>query len=150
MPSADTFWAMPGGDFVPRPSAEIEVGVPGPYVWTSTPGMVEDVQGWLEWPESNHGWLVRGDEPFVQSVKAFASRENTVLKQRPVLVVSYRPAARQPCDLDGDGSVNASDLAILLGAWGRCGTERCDADLTTDGTVDEADLQMLFDAWSGA
>lgn len=48
-------------------------------------------------------------------------------------------------DLDGDDVVGGSDLAILLGAWGRGGGGP--ADLTNDGTVDAADLAILLGAW---
>lgn len=50
-------------------------------------------------------------------------------------------------DLDADGVVSASDLSILLGAWGRCGG--CAADLDGNGTVDSADLAILLGAWNG-
>jgi hypothetical protein len=46
-------------------------------------------------------------------------------------------------DLDGDGSVGASDLAILLGAWGGPG----DADLDGDGVVGASDLAVLLGLW---
>lgn len=49
-----------------------------------------------------------------------------------------------PYDLDADGHVNASDLAILLGGWGGAA-----ADLTGDGTVNAADLGVLLGAWTG-
>jgi hypothetical protein len=49
-------------------------------------------------------------------------------------------------DLDGDGSVDATDLAMLLSAWGSCA--RCGADLDRDGQVGESDLTMLLAAWS--
>ncbi len=45
-------------------------------------------------------------------------------------------------DLDGDGMVNAADLAVLLGAWGSA-----IADLDGDGTTNAADLTMLLGAW---
>ena len=48
-----------------------------------------------------------------------------------------------PADLDGDGAVGASDLAILLGAWGSAGS----ADLDGSGMVDPADLALLLGAW---
>ena len=47
-------------------------------------------------------------------------------------------------DLDGDGGVGASDLAILLGAWGTLDPR---ADLNGDGTVNAADLAQLLGAW---
>lgn len=46
-------------------------------------------------------------------------------------------------DLDGSGSVDAADLAILLGQWGGPGS----ADLDANGTVDAADLAVLLGAW---
>ncbi len=46
-------------------------------------------------------------------------------------------------DLNGDGAVNAADLAILLGAWGTTG-----ADLDGTGTTDAADLAALLGAWT--
>jgi hypothetical protein len=51
-----------------------------------------------------------------------------------------------PADLDGDGSVGAADLAILLGAWNN-GGKRQPEDLNHDGLVDAADLTMLLSRW---
>ncbi|MCZ6651493.1 MAG: hypothetical protein O7D91_00475 [Planctomycetota bacterium] len=48
-------------------------------------------------------------------------------------------------DLDGDGTVDSGDLAILLGNWGSC--EGCPADLNCDGEVDGADLAILLGNW---
>jgi Lectin C-type domain len=51
-----------------------------------------------------------------------------------------------PCttDLDGSGSTDASDLAVLLGAWGSGGSV---ADLNLDSRVNAADLAILLGAW---
>jgi dienelactone hydrolase len=49
-----------------------------------------------------------------------------------------------PADLDGNGTVDAADLAILLGAWGRSGVA---ADLDGDGVVAASDLAILLGAW---
>lgn len=49
-------------------------------------------------------------------------------------------------DLDGDGSVNAADLASLLGAWGSANPSM---DLDGDGVVAAADLALLLGAWTG-
>ena len=48
-----------------------------------------------------------------------------------------------PADLDGNGAVDAPDLAILLGAWGSSGP----ADLDGNGQVDAADLAVLLGSW---
>ncbi len=50
-----------------------------------------------------------------------------------------------PGDLTGNNTVDAGDLAMLLGAWGVC--PGCPADLNGDNLVDAADLAMLLGAW---
>ena len=50
-----------------------------------------------------------------------------------------------PQDLDGDGQVEAFDLAIVLGSWGPCGG--CPADFNADGVVNAADLAQVLGAW---
>ena len=48
-------------------------------------------------------------------------------------------------DLDGDGTVGASDLAMLLGAWGP--NPGHPADFDVDGFVNAADLAQLLGNW---
>lgn len=60
------------------------------------------------------------------------------------------PDSCEPCpaDLDGNGSVGAGDLAIVLASWsigGSCGT--CLGDLDGDGVVNAGDLAALLAAW---
>ena len=50
-----------------------------------------------------------------------------------------------PADLDCNGSVGASDLALLLGSWGSCA--ECEADLNDDGEVGASDLAILLGSW---
>ena len=52
-------------------------------------------------------------------------------------------APQCPADLDGDGSVGAADLSLLLASWGAAG----EADLDGDGNVGAADLSLLLAAW---
>ena len=53
-----------------------------------------------------------------------------------------------PEDLNGDGLVNAQDLAIMLSAWGPCGNcDSCAADLNGDCAVGPQDLAQLLAAW---
>lgn len=49
-------------------------------------------------------------------------------------------------DLDCDGDVDASDLAMLLGAWG---SANGDADIDGNGEVAASDLALLLGAWTG-
>jgi hypothetical protein len=55
------------------------------------------------------------------------------------------PPAVCEADLDGDGAVNAADLAQLLGNWGPC--EDCPADFNGDGVIDATDLAQLLGSW---
>ncbi|MGA1466524.1 MAG: PA14 domain-containing protein [Phycisphaerales bacterium] len=60
------------------------------------------------------------------------------------------PDSCEPCpaDLDGNGSVGAGDLAIVLASWsigGSCGT--CLGDLDGDGVVNAGDLAAVLAAW---
>lgn len=47
-----------------------------------------------------------------------------------------------PADFNDDGTVDAADLSVLLGAWGGPG-----ADLNGSGSTDAADLSVLLGAW---
>jgi hypothetical protein len=47
-----------------------------------------------------------------------------------------------PADIDGNGAIDAADLAILIGAWGTP-----QADLDGNGTTDAADLASLLGGW---
>ncbi len=53
------------------------------------------------------------------------------------------PPQGNPADLDGDGTIGAGDLSILLGAWGTAGP----GDLDGDGTVGASDLSALLGIW---
>lgn len=76
-----------------------------------------------------------GDGPDSEFTVGFAS----VILEFEVL------ATGSGADLDGDGRVNASDLGLLLAAWGPC--EGCRADLVPDGRVDAADLGRILADW---
>jgi hypothetical protein len=51
--------------------------------------------------------------------------------------------ASRPGDFDGDGDVDAADLATLLGAWGASGA----TDLDGDGATGAGDLAIMLGAW---
>ncbi len=83
------FWVTPGGDFSTTVSASRSVGAIGFYVWGSTSQMVADVQGWLDNPSGNFGWLALGNESMSQTTKRFETRENPVPANRPILSVFW-------------------------------------------------------------
>lgn len=51
-------------------------------------------------------------------------------------------------DLNNDGSIDISDLLMLLSAWGSCPNDgTCLGDLNGDGVVDVSDLLILLANW---
>jgi hypothetical protein len=55
--------------------------------------MVEDVQGWLDNPSSNFGWLLLGDESTGGTTRVFNTREAQSQGAWPSLVVTFTPAS---------------------------------------------------------
>lgn len=58
----------------------------------------------------------------------------------------YRGGSNLAADLDNDGSVNGSDIALILDNWG---VPNSPYDLTGDGVVTGADLAAVLFAWTG-
>ncbi len=55
----------------------------------------------------------------------------------------------QAGDLDGDGRIDVTDLAILAACWGQGDASGpSPADLTGDGRVDDGDLDVLSTGWA--
>jgi hypothetical protein len=86
----DSLWSNPGGDFDASPHAATPVGGVGDYAW-SGPGLVADVQAWLAAPETNFGWLLRGDESLPRTARRIDTHENTNPGVRPTLYVEFSP-----------------------------------------------------------
>lgn len=90
-PDTAQSWVTPGGDFVSAASAFTSIGAPDTYSWMATATMLADIQGWLNTPASNHGWMVVGREGGARSAKRFYTREALDLSQRPVLTLHVSP-----------------------------------------------------------
>jgi hypothetical protein len=83
-----TSWGTPGGDFNASASATTNIGPLGFYKWKSAQ-MKTDVQGWLNTPAANFGWVMLGDESVNGTAKRLDSREHNVAVNRPSLKVFY-------------------------------------------------------------
>jgi len=82
-------WQTPGGDFSPLISALVSVGDSSRYTWDSTGEMVADVQGWIDDPSTNFGWLILGNETTSRTTKRFDSKESPTAGNRPTLTIIY-------------------------------------------------------------
>ncbi len=87
-----SLWSSPGGDFDAAVSAQLVLDSFATYAWPSTALSVADVQGWLDQPASNFGWLLKLDvETVSNTTKVLGSRESSVDSERPQLVIDYTP-----------------------------------------------------------
>lgn len=159
-------WTQPGGDFDPTPSATIQVGAVGTYTWSS-PGMVEDIQTWVDSPDQNFGWFINGNETVSASAKRFDSRDHPDHSRRPRLLVTFScdpcPDPASACCMN-DGScatLDEEDCAaaggFYLGDGSTCGLDDC-PDVTPfvrgecngDGDMDILDPMTLLFALFGS
>lgn len=113
-----TPWGNPGGVLALQYSASTVVDQPGHYVWGNTTALVADVQGWLDDPSSNHGWILVGDESGDTTAKRFDSRENPSLADRPRLVVSYTTGGCGSITPYCLANANSSGHAARIGSAG--------------------------------
>lgn len=82
-------WSEVGGSFDPTVAASIQMGISG-WQEFAAEGLVQDVQGWLDDPSSNFGWMLRGAEGTPSSSRGLHSRESETAELRPYLHIEYR------------------------------------------------------------
>jgi len=116
------FWDTAGGDFTPTPSAvtALDAGT-GPFTFTATPALLADVQGWVNQPATNFGWMIRGEEDNPENARRMASRENPDLAPR--LEVTFIPAVLPP-EPEAVPALSRAGLLVLVAglltlAWRR-------------------------------
>gem|GEM_PF-2351896 len=89
-------WSSPGGDFETAPSASVTIAsVRQRYEWTSAQ-LAADVQGWLDDPTTNFGWMLFSDSDSDASARRFNSRETTTAASRPMLEITYMGSPEIP------------------------------------------------------
>ncbi|MES2774456.1 MAG: DNRLRE domain-containing protein [Bacteroidota bacterium] len=81
-------WATAGGDFTTPLSGSVAIAALGAFS-VSGPGIVADVQYWINNGSTNYGWLLAGNEGGPQTARRIGSREATIVEQRPTLTVTF-------------------------------------------------------------
>jgi len=93
--SGSSSWTNLGGDFGPS-SAQTFVGDAGNTIHFSSAAMASEVQGWIDAPANNFGWMMLGNEASLKTAKRFHSSEATLQANRPILTVVFESAAPPP------------------------------------------------------
>ena len=102
-------WTTAGGDFSSMVSATQSVVGLGIYTWTGA-AVAADVQGWLDNPMTNLGWILIGNEAMSATAKRFGSREQGSSLNRPKLVIEFT----NPDLLFADGFETGNTTAWFL------------------------------------
>ena len=126
------FWTSPGGDYLALPRASTSVGGIGFYSWSSAQ-LATDVQGWLDNPSGNFGWLLIGSEGSGgRTTKRFDSRTNPATAQQPRLTIDFTPPVTEgACCSTGNicsfGTEEACDTSggLFQGVGGSCSPDPC-------------------------
>jgi spore coat protein A len=110
-PASSEFWVTRGGDFEVFPSdTQTVIGITT-YTWGSTKGMVADVQGWLDNPSTNFGWIMIGNEKNSSSSKRFDSKDHSNPNVRPDLTIDFTPPSALGACCENDGSCYVTSMA---------------------------------------
>lgn len=86
-------WTTTGGDLVASASGSIAMPTTGTMIWPSQPGMVADVQSWLDNPGTNFGWVLVGSELLPGTARELDSREGA---NPPLLDIDFTPPVSGP------------------------------------------------------
>ena len=89
-PPSSLLWSTAGGRYVATPSASASVAGAGTMTWGPNAQLAADVQGWLNSPATNAGWILRGDEVNTTTACRFHSKDSFGLP--PTLQLTYLSA----------------------------------------------------------
>ncbi len=106
-------WTTAGGDYNATVSASATSGASGTVTSWIDGGLIADVQGWIDTPASNFGWIIIGPETTNQRLRRFDSAEATSLNPLLTIVADVPdplPASNTPAMI-------ATGLALLVAAW---------------------------------
>ncbi|MDT8386513.1 MAG: multicopper oxidase domain-containing protein [Thiogranum sp.] len=120
-------WTATGGDFgVASATASISSANNASAIWSSAgnPGMLGDLQNWLDNPAANFGWIMIGDESQTSTARRLNSREGN---PAPVLTIDFTATSDvfSCCFADGVCSITGEANCIAAGGIPDAGSSTC-------------------------
>jgi len=119
-----TPWSTNGGDFGASVATTNLSAALGNFSWSS-PGMIANVQNWLNTPASNFGWILIGNETVLCTARRFGSKD---LGVAPALAVTYTCATAPTAScqnvnvyLNTLGQFTLNGAAVSDGSVSNCG-----------------------------
>lgn len=110
-------WIAPGGSFELLPSDSTMAPFFGAFSF-SGPGLVSDLQAWVDGTRPNHGWVLRGTEFLPLSARRVGSRESQTPSRRPTLTITYASPVTAGVVLTGTGCGPSGTTPFTLDAVG--------------------------------
>lgn len=114
-----TYWVNHGGDYLATASASALTTQGGFQFWYPTLDLIADVQGFLDQPAQNYGWLLRLHHEGASGERCFASRECATPLLQPQLTIVYLPSGSVMAL--GLGCMGSGAQRLLLQAQGAVG-----------------------------
>lgn len=114
----------------------------------SNSGFWNDLPSWSQWPALIE-WSADCDEDGLVDYGQIIAGDREDTDADGIPDCCELGGGCEPCrsDVDGDGTVQAEDLAAVLFAWGMPGGRAGAADVDRDGDVDGSDLAAILGEW---
>jgi hypothetical protein len=134
-----TAWTTPGGTYDPALLGSFLIQNGSHYFQFDITGLVQD---WANSSTQNYGVLLVNNTPVITGVKASEYSEYG----RPYLIINYGGTSAGCPNLFQSSVVDFGDLIVLADEWAVSGADVF-PDLDGNGTVDTKDLALLCDYW---
>jgi hypothetical protein len=137
---SQSIWDDSGADFESAASATAAAGRSGDQVTWSGGDLLSNVQGWINAPGMNFGWLIRSEiEGQLQRVKKLHSAEAATMRPRLTIVTGPAPET----DVNDDGSTNVIDMQKAINVVLQL-EEDPRADVDFSGSTNIIDVQIII------
>ena len=115
-------WAQPGGaegtDYLAQVTSTVIVDLLDVYQFDNTFELIAEIQFWLDHPDQNFGWLLKGESEEIRfTARQFASREYADPALAPQLAVEFIPPPHVDIARTNDGGIGLTVTPAEAGSY---------------------------------